>query len=766
MTSQEKNHTRELEKELADSTLAVEALRESEFLFRESQRAAFIGSYKFNINLNNWTSSEILEQIFGIDENYHRSFDGWLDIAHPDDREMMANYFEEDVLTKQIPFNKEYRIIRKSDGAIRWVLGLGKLNFDDNGVITTMIGTIQDITDRKLQEESLRQSNELNQSLLQSIPFGMDIVDEFGNILFISNNLKKHASPVVIGQKCWELYRDDQTQCVNCPLLRGIRIGETDIYESSGVLGGKIFQISHTGMMFQGKKAMLEIFQDITEKKDIEKRVLLMAHALESISECVTVTDNSDILIYVNRSFLNTYGYSADEVIGQHANILRSPDATMERARDFLPGTSELGWRGEIMNRKKDGTLFPILLSTSLILDDNENPIALIGVAMDITEMRSTREELIAAKELAEENNHLKTAFLNNMSHEIRTPMNHIMGFSSLMAEAKGNDKDSYSDIILNSSNQLLSLIEDIILLSRLQSEKIEMDLNDFSPKSLLTSILEKTQNDESKKLISWHLGVPKEYQQLSIHADFEKIKQILIILISNALKYTFEGSIELGFQVQSGILTFYVEDTGIGIPAQEQSKIYDSFYRGDQAISLVIGGTGLGLSIAKELVRALNSKLELSSVPGKGSIFSFSIPIALSAAMPLARKNSHTFQLPMNELSILIADDEMINFLYLEILLKGSVKRLDHALNGKVALDMAIKNRYDLILMDLKMPVMDGFNATRELKLRFPQIPVIAQTAYSTPEDKTLAILAGCDDFIPKPIKKDILMEIIQKYI
>ena len=251
--------------------------------------------------------------------------------------------------------------------------------------------------------------------------------------------------------------------------------------------------------MFQGKKAMLEIFQDITEKKEIEKRVNLLAHSLESISECVSVTDNNDIIIYVNKSFLHTYGYTADELIGQHISILRPMDIAMEHVRDILPETIDGGWRGEIMNRKKDGTLFPILLSTSIIKDD-DNPIALIGVAIDISEMRKSRMELIAAKEQAEESNHLKSAFLNNMSHEIRTPMNHIMGFSSLMAEAKGKEKDSYSEIILNSSNQLLTLIENVILLSRLQSEKPEANNQEFDPVVLVTNIVKMFNPDKLRE--------------------------------------------------------------------------------------------------------------------------------------------------------------------------------------------------------------------------------------------------------------------------
>jgi PAS domain S-box-containing protein len=752
-------------RDINERKIAEDLLKESEYFFKESQRAAAVGSYNFNLIENSWTSSEVLDHIFGITDQYTRSLEGWVEIVHPDDREMMSRYFVEEVIDNHVPFNKEYHIIRKSDNETRWVLGLGKLDIDENGNVLSMMGTIQDITDRKLQEESLNQSNELNQSLIQTIPFGMDIVDENGNILFISENLSKLYNKNVGDHRCWELYSDDHKQCAGCPLISGIQMGTTNICESEGVFGGRIFQISYTGMMFKGKKAMLEIFEDITEKKEIEKKIKLLAYSLESISECVSITDNNDIIIYINNSFLTTYGYSIDELIGQHTSILRPKDTPFEHVRDILPETIEGGWRGEIINRKKDGTLFPILLSTSIIKDDHNNPIALIGVATDITDMRKSRQELIAAKEMAEESDRLKSAFLNNMSHEIRTPMNHIMGFSSLMAEAHGEEKDEYAGIILNSSNQLLTLIENVILLSRLQSEKPEVNQQPLEPADLVNNLGDRLKPECLKKNIALKLKIPKDIPHLSILSDHEKIKQILINLTSNAIKYTAEGFVEVGYDVKQNNLIFYVKDTGMGIPLYEQDKIFDSFYRTNLAISNAIGGTGLGLSIVKELVSSLGGTCWLESELGRGSCFYFSIPMILSKEAYDIEKSAHSPHQKLKDLSILIVDDEQINFLYLEILLKKSVKKIDHAYNGKDALDKVSKQSYNMIFMDLKMPDMNGYDATINIKQNFPTIPIIAQTAYASIEDREKALQAGCDDFIAKPIKKNTLLEVIQKY-
>ena len=879
-------------RDINERKVAEDRLRESEYFFKESQRAAFVGSYRFELQKNYWSSSEVLEQIFGIDKDYEHSLQGWLDLNHPDDRGTMDKYFSEEVLGKGLPFNKEYRIIRRSDGEVRWVLGLGQLSWDATGKITSMTGTIQDITDRiqvrdalienenkyrelfeanadsiaiflitgegrpqfidcnennarllgysreeiihispeqveiqvsekeqryrigqlqekgavdfetklihksgrlidveikakviryknqlavmnisrditkrKQQEESLRQSNELNQSLLQTIPFGIDIVDEAGNILFMSDNLAKNVGQNSIGLKCWDLYKDDKKQCDTCPLFKGITIGETKLYESTGVFGGRTFQISHTGMMFQGQKAMLEIFQDITDKKNAEKQIQLLAYSLESISECVSITDNEDKIIYVNKSFVHTYGYSYDELIGQHTSLLRPPEIAYKHVSDILSETMEGGWTGEIMNRKKDGTLFPIFLSTSIIKDDFDKPIALIGVARDITEIKRGHAELIAAKEMAEESNHLKTAFLNNMSHEIRTPMNHIMGFSSLMAEVEAEEKDEFAQIILKSSNQLLTLIENVILLSRLQSEKSDVSSNEIYPERLINGLGKSFGVECRNKNINLHLRIPQGYLEHTILSDQEKIKQILVNLISNAIKYTPNGFVEIGYELFPNEITFYVKDSGMGIPAGEQQKVFDSFYRTEEAISMAIGGTGLGLSIVRELVSVLNGNIQLESEPGKGSRFSVTIPVRHTTLPQLTNAVLPAAHLPLTEVTTLIADDEQINFLYFEILLKKSVKRLDHAANGEMAIAMASKTKYDLIFMDLKMPVLDGYAATKQIKKLNPSIPVIAQTAYATNQEKEKALKAGCDDFIPKPMKKNLLLEMIQKY-
>ncbi len=679
------------------------------------------------------------------------------------------NYWSEFPEAKGTPFAKNYQDALETKKTVifeeyyqpwdRWF---------ENRIYPTPEGIsvyYSETTDRKRIERSLDESNELNNTLLRTIPFGMDIVDEEGTILFMSENLEKSFGKNTTGQKCWQLYRDDQSQCTSCPLLKSIAVGETRVHESSGVIGGKNFEISHTGLMYQGKKAILEIFQDITQKKEIEKKVNLLAQSLESISECVTITDLDDKIIYVNESLLHTYQYTKEEIIGNHINILRTPGDHGKHAMDILPKTMEGGWRGEITNVKKDGTLFPILLSTSVIRDEHEQPIALIGVAMDITEMSRNRKELVTAKEQAEEINRLKSAFLGNMSHEIRTPMNAIIGFSDLIAGADEEDKNSYAEIIIKSSTQLLALIDDVILISRLQSEKMPVYETEFYPAEVVMDIYSMFNHPDMHNGLEINSKLPEDYRSLVIKSDANKVKQILTNLTSNAVKYTFEGSIEIGFKLQSGHIEFYVKDTGIGISEKEQFQIFETFYRGEQALSAAIRGTGLGLNIAKELVNVIGGTIGVESVVNKGSRFYFTVPVT---EMKLKNPENQHHIINTNKSvnhTILIVDDEPINSHYLETILKGIFKRIDHAPNGKEAINMVSQNKYSLILMDLKMPVMGGIEATKILREKFPEIPIIAQTAYSLPEERTTAMAAGFDDFISKPIKKEELINMMNKY-
>ncbi len=400
-----------------------------------------------------------------------------------------------------------------------------------------------------------------------------------------------------------------------------------------------------------------------------------------------------------------------------------------------------------------------------ILRDAKGDPTNISGVMHDITERKQAELELIATKEKAEESNRLKSALLNNMSHEIRTPMNAIMGFSDLMKEADPDEKDCYAEIINNSSNELLSLIDNVILLSRLQSEKLPIHITAVKPATLINQIIQTHSHPDLNKGVEIKENIPGQHNNFVILTDEGKVLQILTILTSNAVNYTFAGSVEIGCLFGKEYIEFYVEDTGIGIPEDEKDQIFETFYRSKKAISLAIRGCGLGLGIAKELASLVGGTICLTSVLNKGSRFCLKIPLEISDQGQSLLSKPQIAKKDISEFSILIAEDEPINVKYLDIILKGMVKKLTFAENGKIAVELASKNRYNLVLMDIKMPLMGGIEATKILKASYPDLPIVAQTAYTSHEDKDLALQAGCDFFLSKPIRKTELIEAIMNY-
>ena len=519
---------------------------------------------------------------------------------------------------------------------------------DKSGKITGLVGVGHVITSRKRAEEALKQSLDFSESLLKTVPFGMDIVDETGTIIFQSDNFQTLFGGEAIGKKCWELYRDDKKQCIDCPLKKGIIIGETEVYESHGVLGGKIFEIIHTGMIYQGKKAMLEIFEDITNRKEDEK-------------------------------------------------------------------------------------------------------------------------ELIRAKEKAEESDKLKTAFLHNISHEIRTPMNAIVGFSALLGEPDldSRTQKSYIDIIMQSSDHLLSIISDIVDISNIEANltktlESEISLNK-TVKSLCDLFIPKSKEKKLELVCETGLSDSDDF----ILTDSTKLKQILSNLMSNALKFTDKGHIKLHYELKDNFLEFCVSDTGIGISHENHNRIFNRFYQVDSEVTRLYEGTGLGLSISKAYVELLGGRIWVTSEPGKGTSFFFTIPYKKQNAktLPVYKdKVPDTFVFPQKK-KILVAEDVESNFKLITYFLSGSNTELLHAFNGKEAVEKCLSiSNIDLILMDIKMPVMDGYTAVKLIREKNITIPIIAQTAYA--DDKEKAIEYGCSGFISKPFDKKGLFKVLSEYI
>ncbi|MBI9067277.1 MAG: PAS domain S-box protein [Salinivirgaceae bacterium] len=390
-------------------------------------------------------------------------------------------------------------------------------------------------------------------------------------------------------------------------------------------------------------------------------------------------------------------------------------------------------------------------------------------------ERKKAEQDLKSALVKAQESDQLKTEFLNNMSHEIRTPLNGILGFSKLLDKSNKSEqkRKQYVNIIQDSGNQLMRIIEDILEISQLGTKQVEAIEKEICLNDLLLDLF--SIFDIKAKEIKLPLYFKKGLSDKDswILTDKSKLNKIISNLLENALKFTREGFIEFGYQQLNSSLEIYVKDTGIGIKPESQEIIFERFSQEEKGLSRNVGGLGLGLSISKENAELLGGSIKLQSEKGKGSTFIVTIPykpVNLKIEKNSSVNDTGKTTKKRDKYTILIVEDEVINYIYLETLIEEEIDlecKTIYARNGKEAVDICTKKEgIDFVLMDLKMPVMDGFEATKLIKELRPDLPIVAQTAYSKQEDRDKAISAGCDDYITKPISEETLNEILIKYL
>ena len=388
----------------------------------------------------------------------------------------------------------------------------------------------------------------------------------------------------------------------------------------------------------------------------------------------------------------------------------------------------------------------------------------------DITDRRNAIEALKLAKDKAEASDKLKTSFLNNISHEVRTPLNGILGFAEIMSQPylSENDRKESLAMLFESSDRLLNTITNYMDISLITSGAISLYKKDFSPDQLLREIFSKNKMLCSMKNLDLSLNISEQAEKISVCSDPDILRKIVSQLLNNAIKFTEKGSIDYGYSIHTHELEFFVKDTGIGIGKESLKKVFEHFIKEDRGPLKMTEGSGLGLSISKGLIELLGGKIWVESEKGKGSAFYFTLPVEKISNSNIKSPNTDTQEIKSKSNSILVAEDDEINFFYLKSLLAQNTKsEIIHASNGKEAIEKFLQNPdIGLILMDIKMPVMDGLEATRQIKAINPNIPVIAITAYAMAGDEARIEDAGCDYYLTKPIKKKLLFEKMAEYI
>jgi len=400
----------------------------------------------------------------------------------------------------------------------------------------------------------------------------------------------------------------------------------------------------------------------------------------------------------------------------------------------------------------------------------------IFGTLQDITDFRRNEDDLIKAKEKAEQSDRLKTAFLANLSHEIRTPMNAIIGFTELIniGGLSTEKKQEYSNIILHKGKELLTMVDDIIEMAKFESGQINISKSETNLVKLLTELFQYYKHHRTnlkKDKIEIHLSIPPEKSLQHFYTDPGRLQQVMSVLLDNALRFTEKGYIQFGYELKDAKnLMFFVKDTGPGISKDTLKNIFTRFRQIETLSNKKYPGSGLSLSIAKNIVEMLGGKISCESVPGEGSTFYFLLPLNITdknSEKEITKESINIKNFNWKNKVILVVEDEEVNFRFIEAVLDDTQVQLIHAYNGKQGVGLCKSiNKIDLILMDIKMPDMDGFDACKVIKEYKKSIPVIAQTAYTLPESRKQCKDAGFDEYIAKPIDIELLLTTLNKYL
>lgn len=528
------------------------------------------------------------------------------------------------------------------------------------------------------------------------------------------------------------------------------------------------------------------ISQALKLKQEIEHKLSIEKTLQQTENEYDTLRNNIPLaiyratvdgkLLYANPTFWTMFGYhTAGEVMMKPMiDFYRHPEKRAELMRRLVE--EKIVKNHEIEFLRKDGSTFWGSVYGRALFDEHGNHIFQDGIIMDVSELKRTYQDLISAKEKAEESDHLKTAFLANMSHEIRTPMNAILGFSDLLLDpyySKG-DISRFVSLIQKNGQSLINIINDIIDVAKMEAGIVQIDKAYCNVETILRDLYEafsEMMKRNGTNEITFTYSVSPTLTT-EVYTDANRLKQILTNLLNNAFKFTEKGHIEYGVLVKGSSLNFFVKDTGLGIPEDKFEIIFDRFRQVDDSHTREFGGTGIGLTIAKNLVERLGGRIWVESVLYEGSSFFINLPYQpgpplQERAVEMKPVGNQVVHENWASKTVLVVEDVESNFLYIETVLRQTKAKVLWADNGTKAINYVKSNpSIDIVLMDIQLPDLNGLEATRMIKQMRPELPVIAQTAFALSTDEEMVYEAGCDDYLTKPITKKNFMACLSRHM
>jgi len=775
--------------DISEQKKYADELKEKEALLLEAQEIAKTGNWSYDHSTKETYWSKSLYSILEIDsipEDISK-YEYYISLIHPDDRDKAYQYFSNLKETYESQF--EYRLITPN-GNLKYFRALkGELITHEDGKPKRSFGVLQDITETKKAEKKIKVSQaelEEAQTIAKIGNWKWDVImnkltwsEEITNIFELDpasvseqnfiKLLTKYAHPN--DRHILKQHLKDLSKITNTSYEYRIITPNGNIKYLSIIVGKLIKR--DDGVL----RKVIGTLQDITDRKLAELESQRTENKYKLVLEtiklpAISVDRNGDV-IFCNKYAAEMLGYEQKEILGLNWINYFVPENSRNNTSELFDNDS---FKPQNTNSVicRNGEQRIISWQNTISYDENGQIKEVTGIGEDITERQKKTQELISAKEQAERSSQFKSEFLSIMSHEIRTPMNAVIGTTNLLlSEDPKPDQLEYLNTLKFSGENLLAIINDILDYNKIEAGKLELNKIPFSIHHLTQKIKKSFYAKATEKDLEIELIIDDNIPAQLI-GDQIRLGQVLNNLVSNAIKFTHYGKVIIRLEQQQAAdktthIKFTVTDTGIGIAPENLHIIFDPFEQETQNSDTNYGGTGLGLAITKRLVELHKSSISVTSKPGYGTEFTFSI--AFEIGQQEEKKEDQTSILPTNSTSdllgmrILIVDDNKMNIMIASKFLKKWQAQPDEATSGNEAIELTKQNNYDLIIMDLQMPGMDGFEATRIIKRSNPQIPILALTADAMPETHSKAFAAGMCDYLTKPFVPNVLFEKVARY-